>query len=113
MWFAVRYAIEAEQMREIPMDVVLEGCSRKYHEVAGNKIEVKPKEKMRQTLGRSPDLFDWLAVCVEGARQRGFMIAKLGGESRKQNSPIDDWFGVEAAKQEQFRKQLQLSSWEN
>ena len=113
MWFAVRYAIEAEQMREIPMDVVLEGCSRKYHEVAGNKIEVEPKEKMRQTLGRSPDLFDWLAVCVEGARQRGFMIAKLGGESRKQNSPIDDWFDVEAAKQEQFRKQLQLSSWEN
>jgi hypothetical protein len=33
---------------------------------------------MKERTGRSPDLGDWFAVLLEGARQRGFEIARLG-----------------------------------
>lgn len=84
MWFSVRYAIEANQVRELSEEVMTEGCARIYEVVAGNKIRVEPKttdkekEDLRRRLGKSPDLFDCLAIGVEGARQRGFLIAALG-----------------------------------
>lgn len=81
MWFSVRYAIEAEQVRGLPEPIMLEGCMREYLTVAGDKIEVEKKEDLRERLGRSPDLFDCCAVAVEGARQRGFLIDRLGTEA--------------------------------
>lgn len=86
MWFSVRLAIEANQIRELPEDVMAEGCARIYKLVAGNKIQVEPKtndkekEDLRRRLGKSPDLFDCLAIAVEGARQRGFSIDALGSD---------------------------------
>lgn len=82
MWFSVRYAIEAEQVRELPTDVMLEGCQRIYNVVAGNKIEVETKDDMKERTGKSPNKFDALAVGVEGARQRGFKIKRLGSGAK-------------------------------
>lgn len=93
-WFSVRYCIEANQLRELPNDVMLEGCARKYYIVAGNKIEVEPKDDYKARVKHSPNKFDALAIGTEGARQRGFVIAKLGAEV---NSGSDeDWFAKEA-----------------
>lgn len=78
LWFSVRYIIECDQMRELPEDVMMEGTLREYGLVHGNKIEIETKEDTRERMGRSPDLFDALAIMVEGARQRGFKIQKLG-----------------------------------
>ena len=78
LWFSVRYVIECDQMRELPEDVMQEGTMREYHEVAGNKIEVEKKEDTIERIGQSPDLMDWLCIAVEGARQRGFKIQRLG-----------------------------------
>ena len=94
-WFSVRYAIEADQMRELPQDVMLEGCSRKYSMVGGNKIEIEAKDDYKERVGKSPNKFDALAVAVEGARQRGFAIARLGG-TVAQDSSDDDFFETEA-----------------
>lgn len=80
MWFAVRCAIEAEQIAELPIEIMVEGCTREYSLVSGNKISIEPKEDMRSRLGRSPDLFDALAIGVEMCRQRGFIIDKLGAD---------------------------------
>lgn len=77
MWFSVRLVIEAEQFRGMTQDVAAEGCMREWKVVGKNKIEVETKEEMKLKTGRSPDLFDALAVGVEGARQRGFQIGKL------------------------------------
>lgn len=77
LWFSVRYVIECDQMRSLPEDVAREGCMRCYKMVAGNKIEVEPKDEVRERLGSSPDLFDALATGIEGARQRGFQIRML------------------------------------
>lgn len=79
MWFSARYVIECDQMCELPMDVRDEGCLREYGVVQGNKFQLEKKEDTRERMGRSPDLFDWLAVAIEGARQLGFEI-KSGTE---------------------------------
>jgi hypothetical protein len=100
MWFSCRYAIEANQVRELPSSVMAEGCARKYEVVAGNKYQVEPKsdpkkkEDLRRRLGKSPDLFDAFAIGVEGARQRGFVIASLGPATTIDEA--DDWYNEEA-----------------
>jgi len=74
LWFSVRLAIEAGQfrgMREAPMQ---EGCQREWLIVGANKIEVEPKRVMKEKTGKSPDLFDSIAIGVEGARRLGFII---------------------------------------
>lgn len=77
MWFSIRLIVEAEQFRGMTTDCLLEGCMREWKKVGNNKIEIESKEDMKLKTGRSPDLFDALAVGVEGARQRGFSIGKL------------------------------------
>ncbi len=77
LWFSVRYVIEAGQFRNMKESVMQEGCQREWTMVSGNRIEVEPKDKMKLKTGRSPDLFDALAVGVEGARQRGFHIRNM------------------------------------
>lgn len=94
MWYSVRYVIEAEQMRELPMDVMAEGCWREYYTVAGDKIEVEPKDKMKERSGKSPDLFDWLSILCEVARRVGFVIDKLGDSVERESN--DDYFEHEA-----------------
>jgi hypothetical protein len=81
MWFSVRECIESNQLFELTEDVMMEGCQREYYIVTGNRIEVEPKDDMRERTERSPDLFDCLAVGVEGARQRGFKIERIGEAS--------------------------------
>jgi len=97
MWFSVRYCVEANQLRELPEEVMAEGCARIYEMVAGNKIQVEPKsdpkkkEDLKRRLGKSPDLFDTLAIGIEGARQRGFLIARLGDAVAGQDSGEDSF----------------------
>jgi hypothetical protein len=76
-WYSVRLIIEAGQFRGMTEDVMVEGCAREFKRVAGNRIEIESKEEMKLKFGRSPDLFDALAIGVEGARQRGFTIKRL------------------------------------
>lgn len=80
-WFSVRECIEAEQMRGLDDDTMDEGCSRAFKIVSGNRVEVEPKDEMKERTKKSPDKFDALAVGVEGARQLGFKIERLGSGS--------------------------------
>jgi len=90
LWFAIRYAIEAGQMRGLTEEVMDEGSLRQWDKVKGDKIEIETKVDMKDRVGRSPDLFDWLAICVEGARRRGFQISKLVSEV-EEGSTMDWW----------------------
>lgn len=85
LWFSVRYSIESDQLRNLPVDVMEEGCQREWKIVKGNKIEIESKVEMKERTGRSPDLFDWLATALEGARRKGFMISKLANEQISTN----------------------------
>jgi hypothetical protein len=100
-WFSVSYTIQADQLRMLPNDAMLEGCARKYYMVGGNKIEVESKDDFKTRVGHSPNKFDALAIGVEGARQRGFHIAKLGLEVDKKTGN-DEWFEKEVAEFEEM-----------
>lgn len=86
LWFLVRLIIEAGQFRGMTEEVLQEGCMREWTLVSGNKVEVEPKAKTKVRMGRSPDIFDSLCAGVEGARQRGFVVSRLG----KNNSRLQD-----------------------
>jgi len=100
LWFAVRYMIESGQLRGLSDDVMDEGCKREWDYVprGGVKvIQVEPKEDMKVRTRQSPDMFDQLAILAEGARRRGFQIAKLAKETDQ--SDYDSWLEEEAKKQ--------------
>jgi hypothetical protein len=78
MWFSTREAIESQQVRNLPRSVADEGQMRLYKIVSGNRVEVEPKDEMKERIRKSPDLYDWFAIGVEGARRKGFQIKRLG-----------------------------------
>lgn len=94
LWFSVRLVIESGQLRGLPEEVLRDGCLREWKVVAGDKIEVEPKEDTKKRMGKSPDLFDWLVTIVEMARRRGFQITKLGNtdEDEPKGAWMDDLF---------------------
>jgi len=87
LWFSVRWLVESEQLREMPESVAKEFYMREWCYIGGNKRDVEPKEKTKQRIGRSPDEADWLATAVEGARQRGLNIQKLGADKFTEGGP--------------------------
>ncbi|MEN6532772.1 MAG: hypothetical protein ABFD89_03865 [Bryobacteraceae bacterium] len=93
LWFAVRYCVEAGQLRGLKDEVLYEFACRIWRRTKNDKIEVEPKSGtperpgMKQRLGFSPDLADSLAIAVEGARRKGFVIAKLENEEAQ----VDHW----------------------
>jgi len=44
---------------------------------------------MKLRVRKSPDLYDWFAIAVEGARQRGFKIQRIGHVIEVKRKP--DW----------------------
>lgn len=110
LWFCVRYIIECEQLRELPENVLMEGCSREYGRAAGNKIFVESKHdpKARERMARSPDLFDWLVTAVEGARQRGFQIHALGKVMIDSRPDSYDWLSKRVRDNEKWLASKQL-----
>jgi hypothetical protein len=109
LWWTVRLIIESDQMRNLSEDVAQEGCKREWKEVAGNKIEIETKHEMRDRMGRSPDLFDWLACACEGARRRGLLISKFNtGEAANEQ---DDWLAKEAGEYSKFLKTHRLKEY--
>ena len=89
LWFSVRYAIEADQVRGLPESVMEEFCMREWIKIRGDKIEVEKKEDMKERAGRSPDEADWCSICIEGARRRGFEIKRLANSETIQRNL--DW----------------------
>ena len=87
LWFSIRYTVEAGQMRNLSQEVLEEFTMRVWRRVKDDKIEVEPKSGttdrpgMKQRTGKSPDLADSAAGCLEMARRKGFQISKLANES--------------------------------
>jgi hypothetical protein len=89
-WWSVRLTVESGQFRGMTEDVCNEGCQREWRLTGSNKIEVESKEDMKEKTGRSPDLFDCLAIGVEGARRLGFVISRMGDQRQRRRAP-DPW----------------------
>lgn len=107
LWFSVRELIQSEQMRELRRDVAQEGQMRMYS-VRGSMIEVEPKDEMKERVKKSPDLFDTLAILVEGARQRGFKIKRIGAEVETPATDKFKWFIDRQRLQQEKRSEVAL-----
>ncbi len=78
LWYSVRLVVEADQFRGLTEDALMEFCQREWFWREGtNKIQVEVKQDMKKKSGRSPDIADAVAVFVEGARRRGFIIKNI------------------------------------
>jgi len=110
LWYSLRYAIEADQVRGLPTDVMDELCMRNWEDVNGKKC-LETKEDMKERTRKSPDLGDWAAICLEGARRRGFQIAKLINQEET-DSKANQWLTDLAKKKFKWHqtKQLQTST---
>lgn len=103
LWFSVRLVVEAGQFRGMTEDCMLEFCAREWTIVGANKHEVETKDAVKEKTGRSPDLADAIAIGVEGARQRGFQIMRLGNDNRR-SMANDQWRRDLRAKAEKYWK---------
>lgn len=94
LWYSLRFAIEADQIRGLPEDVMNELCMRQWDRVKNDKIEVESKQEMKLRTRKSPDLGDWAAIILEGARRLGFQIKRLGNDLPSDEEGvnwIDEW----------------------
>ena len=108
MWFSVRLAVMSRQIRELPRDVAEEFYLREWTLEKGNRFELEKKEDTKDRTGVSPDLGDWLAILIEGARRLGFMIESLP-EYQGQDKQDDDYLEKELAKYRKSVKGRSLS----
>lgn len=83
LWWTVRYGIQSGQIKGLTEEAIDEGSMREWSLVAGNKIEIESKRDMKDRTGFSPDIFDWVACIVEGARRRGFKIIKMANQEEE------------------------------
>lgn len=107
MWMSARYVIESDQMRGITMDIVLDAQPREWRKVRGDKKQIETKDDLRERTGVSPDLADMLVTGIEGARRRGFIIARLDTNERI-IARGNDWYSKEAKKLDALRSSRQL-----
>lgn len=103
IWYQFRYAIESRQIRSLPEEVMDELCMRKWERKNNRRISVETKEKMKERIGRSPDLGDWAVLCLEGARRLGFVIERMPNTGETTNSG-DDYLETELRRYRQQRK---------
>jgi len=109
LWFSTREAIESEQVRGLSREVALEGQLRLFEIVTGNRMEVEPKDEMKERVKKSPDLYDWFAIAVEGARRLGFRIQRIGGDINSK-SPNKNWLNEKQNKLQQLMKAKRLKA---
>lgn len=107
LWYSMRFAIEADQIRGLPEDVMNELCMRNWDEVNGKKV-VETKEEMKLRTRKSPDLADWACIILEGARRLGFQISKLGNELQSEDEGVN-WLEEWQQKHEKWLRSKELA----
>lgn len=116
-WFSVGEAIRSKQVRQLPTDVMKELCLRYYLPATNNRVQIEPKSGSKtkqgfiERVGYSPDLGDWAAFAIEGCRQRGFQIKRLGdGVKSTVNDASKALWLRRHAELESLKKNRQLQS---
>ena len=108
LWYASRLLVESKQLRKLPREVAEEGAMREWGISRTGQIDVEPKKKTKERMGRSPDLWDSFVVAIEMARRVGFRIA--AGNSVgivKRSTPR--WLTRMAEKRQSLEREHQLT----
>lgn len=105
LWFAAATAIQSDQIRGLPGNVMEEGCLRGW-DWRNKRVQVEPKEEMKKRGLRSPDLFDAFVTGIEMARRLGFDLGNAGlingGQQPRWLEDLDE-------RQRSLRKSKQLA----
>lgn len=107
LWFSVRLAVEASQVRGFTDDVISEFSQREWTIVGANKIEVEPKAKMKEKTGRSPDLADGVAIGFYGAIAKGFRIKRVIAKDQRKGR--DNWKDIAREQAKELWKSGELN----
>ncbi len=83
LWFSLRYAGEAKQIRNMPHEAIDDFASRDWRPTPDNRKELETKLEMKLRVKLSPDHGDWASIIIEGARRKGFNVAKLANATQK------------------------------
>lgn len=107
LWWSWRYTIQGDQVRGLTLETVLDAMPREWYKVRGDKIEIETKEKMKKRTGCSPDLGDWACIGIEGARRRGFNVARLAVVPPKKTAR-ESWLDKHLSKLEAVNQEQEL-----
>ena len=111
LWYCTRHIIEAQQMRRLPRACAEEGAMREWviktRTGTDVRVCVEPKDKTKERMGRSPDLFDSLVCGIEMARRRGFEIGGIGMMVKRAKQP--NWIKARADSYNELRRAKQLT----
>lgn len=114
--FALRYAVEAGQICDLPDEAMEELCNRKWDLVRGSLISIEPKTGtatkpgFKERYGKSPDVGDWACGIVEMARRLGFQISKLSNETTVKRQSSSSWSSRLASRVSKLKKSRMLQA---
>lgn len=108
LYFSVRLACIARQLRELPAEVAEEFQLREWTKEKGDRYELETKEETKKRMGISPDLADWAVILMEGARRLGFEIENLPAAEGASKGD-SDYLNRELRRYRQEAKKRQLS----
>ena len=110
MWFSAREAVDAEHVRGLDKETILEGCTRRFKKNANGKLEVETKEDYKErSFGKSPDLMDNFVIGIEGARRLGLKIKSLATEAAEDKKPKRDTVDEAASRYKELLKSKGLT----
>ncbi len=93
LWFVVRLLAQCRQARNFPRQAAEEFGRRQWNYVSNDRYELETKDDYKvRTGGESPNHADSLVIAVEGARRRGFQIAKLSNPQASRKKDYLDKF---------------------
>ena len=107
IWWAIKLAVESNQVRSLPEEAVTELCMREWSKKEKQPITLETKDEMKKRSRRSPDFGDWSVICLEGARRLGFEID--GVKNKEESESGEDWLEREATKHRRFVRQHDLT----
>jgi hypothetical protein len=94
IWYCGKPMLRAEQLKGIHPDMASEMVARSFRVVSG-KIQIEDKVKMKNRIGRSPDISDAGFIALNTARERFGMEAietsRGGSESSWSENEFREW----------------------
>lgn len=93
LWYVGKEYVLAGQIRGLDPETILQLINRSFKNI-GNRVQVEPKEKMKErTGGRSPDRADsWVGVLEVARRRYKFMSGVRAAARPVKTETTDDWF---------------------
>lgn len=93
LWYSGKYLLWTEQLKGISPELAADMVNRSFAESNG-KVKIESKEKMKERIGRSPDIGDGAFCVLDVARQRHGLtsVAKAVKTKEQEREGLEDAF---------------------